>query len=138
MMVIQQDKYKYNVAFDFDPQSDSTLMVAKEPALRKGAEGVSTSGVTAISFQVFDGGTFWVLPLTTFIFPKVPGRSFFPKASKLVTFAAAPVVLTPSVRNQHATLSPDCFVIRGDPGSCLVDPYSFRRCSGVCQCSFIV
>ena len=30
---------------------------------RKGTHGVSTNGVTA-NFMLFDGGTFWVLPLT--------------------------------------------------------------------------
>ena len=31
----------------------------------------------------------------------VPGRAFFPNLSKIITFAAAPLVLTPFVRNQH-------------------------------------
>ena len=30
----------------------------------------------------------------------MPGRTFFPKLSKFITFAAAPSVLTPFVRNQ--------------------------------------
>ena len=34
---------------------------------------VSTNGV-----MLFDRWTFWVLPLTYFIFPKVPGCTFFP------------------------------------------------------------
>ena len=34
------------------------------------------------------------------VFPKVPGRTFFPNLSKIITFAAAPLVLTPFVRNQ--------------------------------------
>ena len=95
MMVIQQDKYKYNVAFDFDPQSDSTLMVAKEPALRKGAEGVSTSGVTAISFQVFDGGTFWVLPLTYFYLPKGARAYLFPQSIRIRYFCSGPIRVDP-------------------------------------------
>ena len=37
---------------------------------------------------------------STSISPKVPGRTFFPDLSKLNTFAAAPLVLTPFVRNQ--------------------------------------
>ena len=36
----------------------------------------------------------------TFIFPNVPGRTFSPNLSKLLAFAAAPLVLTPFVRNQ--------------------------------------
>ena len=38
----------------------------------------------------------------TFIFPKVPGRTFLPNPSKFVTSAAAPVALNPFVRNQCA------------------------------------
>ena len=37
---------------------------------------------------------------STFTFQEVPGRTFFPNLSKFVTFAAAPLVLTPFVRNQ--------------------------------------
>ena len=66
---------------------------------RKGTNGVSTNGVTANSVFL-DRGTFWVLPLTTLVFAKVPGRTFSPNLSKLITFAAAPLVLTPFVRNQ--------------------------------------
>merc|ERR1712176_849080 len=29
-MVVKQGKFKFNVAFDFDPQTDTALMVAKE------------------------------------------------------------------------------------------------------------
>ena len=36
----------------------------------------------------------------TFIFPKVPGPTFFPNLSRFITFAAAPLVLTTFVRNQ--------------------------------------
>ena len=36
------------------------------------------------------------------IFPKVPGSTFFANPSKFVTSAAAPLVLTPSVRNRDA------------------------------------
>ena len=68
---------------------------------RKGTNGVSTNGITANLF--FDRGTFWVLPIIYFYLPKVPGRTFFPNLSKLITFAAAPLVLTPFVRNQTIT-----------------------------------
>ena len=72
----------------------------------KGTNGVSTNGVTANS-TCFDRETFWVLPLTyfyMFIFPKVPGHTFFPNLSKIITFAAAQLVLTPFVRNQLAAM----------------------------------
>ena len=47
----------------------------------------------------------------TFIFPKVPGRTFFPNLSKSITFAAAPLVLTPFVRNQaEAALVSGCIM----------------------------
>ena len=36
---------------------------------RKGTNGVSTNGVAA-NCMLFDGGTFWALPLTCFYFPK--------------------------------------------------------------------
>ena len=36
----------------------------------------------------------------TFVFPKVPGCTFFPNLSKLIASAAAPLVLTPFVSNQ--------------------------------------
>ena len=71
-------------------------------SFRKGTNGVSTNGVTA-NFMFLDRGTFWALPLTyIFIIPKVPGCTFFPKLSKFITFAAAPFVLTPLVRNQNS------------------------------------
>ena len=39
----------------------------------------------------------------TFISPKVPGPTFFPNLSKIVTFAAAPLVLAPFVGNQEGS-----------------------------------
>ena len=54
----------------------------------------------------FGRGTFWALPLTYFIIPKVTGRTFFPNRSKFATFAAAPSVLTPFVRNQLRRMPP--------------------------------
>ena len=45
----------------------------------------------------FGRGTFWVLPLTNFDIPKT---TFFSNLSKCLTFAAAPLALTPFVRNQ--------------------------------------
>ena len=62
--------------------------------------GVGTNGVTA-NFMCFDR-LLGYSRLPTFIFPKVPGRTFFPNQSKCITFAATPLVLTPFVRNQMA------------------------------------
>ena len=79
----------------------------------------STDGVTA-NFMSFDRGTFWgtpvlqisctlaeglfgVLPLTYFYLPKMPGCAFFPNLSTFITFAAAPLVLTPFVCNPKTT-----------------------------------
>ena len=45
-------------------------------------------------------GLFGYSRLPTFIFSKVAGLAFSPNLSKFITFAAAPVVLTPFVRNQ--------------------------------------
>ena len=39
-------------------------------------------------------GLFRYSRLPTFVFPKVPGRAFSYNLSKLITFAAAPLVLT--------------------------------------------
>ena len=72
-----------------------------ERSCRKGTSGVNTSGVTA-SFMLFDGGTFWVLPLSYFYLPKSARAYFFPNLSKFITFAAAPLVLSPFVRNRLA------------------------------------
>ena len=77
---------------------------------RRGTNGVSTDGVTANFMLYIYIYTFWVLPLTylTIIFPKVPGRTFFPNLSKLITFAAAPLMLTPFVRNQVDVKTASC------------------------------
>ena len=55
--------------------------------------------VTA-NFMFFDRGTFWVLPLTYSYLPKSARAYLFPQSVKFITFAAAPLVLTPFVRNQ--------------------------------------
>ena len=47
----------------------------------------------------FDKGTCWVL-VTYFYIPKSARAYLFPNLTKLITFAAAPLVLTPFVRNQ--------------------------------------
>ena len=80
---------------------------------KKGQMG-STLMESLQTFRCFLTGTFFVPPLTYFYFPKFPGRSFFPNLSKSITFAAAPLVLTPFVRNQasHAQAR----LRRGDHG----------------------
>ena len=50
--------------------------------------------------HVFRQGLFGYSRSPISVFPKVPGRTFFPSLSKSITFAAAPFVLTPFVRNQ--------------------------------------
>ena len=66
----------------------------------KGSNGVSTNGVTA-NFKFLDRGTFWVLPLAYFCIPKSARAYLFPQSDIIVTFAAAPLVLTQFVRNQR-------------------------------------
>ena len=69
-------------------------------ASRTGTHGVSTNGVAA-NLSFFDRGTFCGCAREpTFIFQKVPGRSFIPNLSEFITFAGAPLVLTPFVRKQ--------------------------------------
>ena len=51
-------------------------------APRKGTNGLSTNGVTAI-FMFFDRGTFWVLPLTYFCLPKSARAYLFPQSVKI-------------------------------------------------------
>ena len=52
----------------------------------------------------FDRGTFWVLPLAYSYPPKSARAYSSPNLTKIITFAAAPLVLTPFVRNQAARL----------------------------------
>ena len=66
-------------------------------SLRKGTDGVSTNGVTE-NAMFFGGGTFWVLPLIYVIFPKVPGRTFFPNLSNFIIcchFCSDPISVDP-------------------------------------------
>ena len=65
---------------------------------RRGANGVSTNGVTANVMFLFDRG----LPLTYFCLPKNTSAYLFPQSEKNM-FAATPSVLTPFVRNQMWT-----------------------------------
>ena len=67
---------------------------------QRGTNGVSTSGVTA-NLMLFDRGTFWGTPVSLLLSPqKCQGVLFSPNLSKIISFAAAPLVLTPFVRNQ--------------------------------------
>ena len=82
--------------------ADRLQGVAQTPSsgVRKGTNGVSTNAVTAISFYVFDRGIFVGTPVNLLLSSQSVTVYLFPNLSKLITFAAAPLVLTPSVRNQ--------------------------------------
>ena len=91
-------------------EQDGGLLQGPGGMCRRGTNGVSTNEVTA-DFMFFDGGTFWVLPLTYFYLPKSARAYLFPNLSnKSITFAAAPLVLTPFVRNR----GPDQGAARGE------------------------
>ena len=65
-----------------------------------GTNGVGTK-CGHCRFHVFRQRNFWGTPVNLLLSPpKVPGRTFFPNLSKFIAFAAAPLVLTPFVRNQ--------------------------------------
>ena len=68
-------------------------------AFGKGKMGSALMGSLQISCALTEG-PFGYCRLPTCFFPKVPGRTFFPNLSKTITFAAAPLVLTPFVRNR--------------------------------------
>ena len=59
--------------------------------------------VNLLLLYAFDRGTFSVFLLTYFYISKSARAYFFPNLSQFITFAAAPLVLTPFVRNQDAT-----------------------------------
>ena len=60
-------------------------------------------------------GTFWCARFNLALCPQeVPGRTFFSSLSKSITFAAAPLVLTPFARNQGA---PRPGRLRADPAA---------------------
>ena len=84
----------------------TTHELARGPAacdgmvLGEGQMGVGTNWVAA-NFMLLTEGFFCVLPLTYFYLPKSARACLFPpKLSKIATFAAAPLLLTPFVRNQ--------------------------------------
>ena len=67
---------------------------------RKGTNVVSATGVTARFVCFLTEGLLGCSCELTCIFPRVPGRTFFPNLSKCDTFAAAPLVSTRFVSNQ--------------------------------------
>ena len=79
---------------------------AVRPFLGTGQMGLALVGSLQMSNVIFfDRGTFWVLPLTYFIFSKVPGRTFFPNLSNFTTFAAAPLISVDPIRPQPTSAS---------------------------------
>ena len=62
--------------------------------IRKGANGVSTNGVTA-DFMFFDRGTFWVLTLSYLYFPKSARAYLFPQSVKIYYFCSGPISVDP-------------------------------------------
>ena len=71
---------------------------------RKGTNGVGTNWGRCKCHVFFDRGTFFGCSRQpTCILPKVPRLTVFPNLSKFITFAAAPLALTPFVRNQGPT-----------------------------------
>ena len=66
---------------------------------RKGTNGLNSNGVTAFVLFV-DRLLYGVLPLTYSYLPKSAGAFLFPNLPEFISFAAAPLVLTPFVRNQ--------------------------------------
>ena len=69
-------------------------------AIGKAQMGSAPVGSLQISCFLTEG-LFGYIRYPTCIFTKVAGRTFFPQSVKLITFAAAPLlVLTPFVRNQ--------------------------------------
>ena len=57
--------------------------------LGKGRKGSALLG--SLRMICFLSATFWILPLTCFIFPKVPGRIFFPQSVELHCFCRGPI-----------------------------------------------
>ena len=83
----------------------------------------------------FAEGSFGYSLKPSFIFPKVPGRPFFPNLSEITTFAAAPLVLTPSVRNQGAPSVGSSARSRGDPQVGDTGPDRAERAGGAYSAS---
>ena len=73
--------------------------VVKIGGIRKGTNGVSTNGVTA-NFMFFDGGTFWVIPLTCLYLPNIARAYLFPESVKSHNCSSVPTSVDPFVCNQ--------------------------------------
>ena len=74
-------------------RASRTAASAAIPRTRKGTNGVSANGVS--EFCVFDGGTFWVLPLTYFYLPKRARAYLFPESVKIGYFCSGPISVDP-------------------------------------------
>ena len=99
-----------------DPDPRATSRPLREVPLegggysRKSRSGKSWKGTNRVStklslqmFMLFDRGTFRVLPLTYFDLPKSARAYLFLQSVEIhISFAAAPFVSTPFVRNQGA------------------------------------
>ena len=86
---------------DVEDLHEARMQGDSAAGLGKGQIGSALMG----SLQIccfFDRGTFWVLPLTYFYLPQSSRAYLFSNLSKFITFAAAPLVLTPFVRNQRS------------------------------------
>ena len=81
-----------------------TIIIIITKGLGKGQMGSARMGSLQIVCLFLAEGVFGVLPLTYFYIPKSARVYFSPKFVKThyITFAAAPLVLTPFVRNQGA------------------------------------
>ena len=74
--------------------SISITITSHTPQVGKGQMGSALTGSLQMSWFL-TGVLFGYSRQPSFIFPKVPGRTFFPNLSILITSAAAPLVLTP-------------------------------------------
>ena len=71
-------------------------------SIRKGANEWGQHQWGRCEFNAFRQRDFFGTPVNLLLSPpQVPGRTFFPNLSNLITSAAAPWVLTPFVRNQQ-------------------------------------
>ena len=85
------------------------MYVGLLPTLGKGRTG--SARMRSLQFvMLFDRGTCWVLPSTYFYIPRSARANLDPQSVKFLTFAAAPLVLTPVVRNQPPPCPRACAV----------------------------
>ena len=93
----------------------------------KGQMGSALMGPLQISCFLTEGFLGTPVDRIIFIFPKVPGRTFFPNLSTFITSAAAPLVLTPFVRNQGYVGEAAAFWPSRDTCAFPRSPVAFRR-----------